>query len=104
MPSISTLCAKGDASCKLRLIKQLRIDQGNKPGLASTLSSITTDAIVGCKVFRSNGDPLDDVSGYSPLPSVVEPGRTRIGVTGKQLYVLQREPVGEQVGDRRNTE
>ena len=42
-----------------------------------------------------DGDALNDITGHTPLSSVVEPGGSRIGVAGKVLNIFQRNALGE---------
>lgn len=51
-----------------------------------------------------NRHPFDDVSGDSPLATVVEASCAGVGVAGEALDVFQRNPLGEQIGDRRDAE
>jgi len=53
----------------------------------------------GCDI--SNGNPLDDVTCYPALPSVVKTSGPWIGVAGQKLHVVQRNALLQQVGDRR---
>ena len=48
----------------------------------------------------SNGDPLDEVAGDAPAPTVVDLGGAGVGVAGQVLDVLQRHILSEQVRDR----
>lgn len=50
----------------------------------------------------SNRDPFNDVPRDPSLTTVVEPRRSRVGMAGQVLHVLQRHPLGEQISDGRD--
>ena len=51
----------------------------------------------------SDRNPLDDVAGDPPLPSVVEACRAWVGVASEKLDVFQWNALGEQIRDRRDS-
>ncbi len=51
-----------------------------------------------------SGNPLDDISSYFLQPPVIQPCRSRLRMPGQILNILQRNPLRQEVGDRRHAE
>lgn len=49
------------------------------------------------KNLKSNGDPLDDVASDSTMPTVVESGRSRVGMASQHLDVFQRHALTQEI-------
>jgi hypothetical protein len=51
-----------------------------------------------------NRNPLDNIARYLFLPPVVKPRRSRTGVAGQILHVIERHALRQQVGNRGDAE